>query len=224
MRQKSTDVCMCVCGPRSTEPVWTRPYLIREDTRNAIKSDKAGTSANLTNDWWNLSSGSDLIYFFLFVSLFDTHTAYSLTHEHLFWSHKHYEHTDVTFTHLWTHTLAHTHVHIWLTLQRSWWIYGCLVSCVILMSSVAHEGTLKPTPDSMTEGPNYHSHGRERERESVCCGERVQRRGAERKAEIESERRSACACIWYKHDRLISHQWPFKVFSIGTPDLFTWCQ
>lgn len=37
------------------------------------------------------------------------------------------------------------------------------VSCVILMSAVAHKGTLKPAPDSMTEGPNYHSHGRERE-------------------------------------------------------------
>lgn len=29
-----------------------------------------------------------------------------------------------------------------------------------VMSAVAHEGTLKHTPDSMTEGPNYHSHGR----------------------------------------------------------------
>ena len=70
---------------------------------------------------------------------------------------------------------------------------GCsLVSCVILMSAVAHEGTLKPTPDSMTEGLNYHSHGsvnvsvcvRERERERER--ERVPGRGPETEAEKQS--------------------------------------
>lgn len=94
------------------------------------------------------------------------------------WTHRCNIHTN-----LWTHTHSHTRVHIWPTLQRSWWIHCCLVSCVILMSSVAHEGTLKPTPDSMTEGPNYHSHGREREQVCVCAIERVHRRRTE-----ESER------------------------------------
>lgn len=95
---------------------------------------------------------------------------------------------DLTFT----QTQPHTHSHIWLTLQRSRWIYGCWVSCVILMSAVAHKGTLKPTPDRMTEGPNYHSHERERK----CVVQREQREEAHRERHrYRVERRSACACM-----------------------------
>lgn len=96
--------------------------------------------------------------------------------------------------HIHSDTTIHTHTHIWLTLQRSRRIYGCWVSCVILMSAVAHKGTLKPTPDRMTEGPNYHSHGRERERK--CVVQREQREEAHRERHrYRVERRSACACM-----------------------------
>lgn len=33
------------------------------------------------------------------------------------------------------------------------------------------QGTLKPTPDSMTEGPNYHSHGKLRQRKCAVLRE-----------------------------------------------------
>lgn len=210
--------CVCVCGPRNTEPRWTWPYLIREDTRNAIKSDKAGTSANLTNDWWNLCPGSDFIYVFLFVSRFDT-TAFSLTHEHQVLSHKHYEHTDVTFTQIYghTHTLTHTCTHMAdpAEVMVDPLLFGLLcyfnVFCCTWGDTQAHtwqhdRGAQLPFPW-------------ERERASVCV---CHRESAQKKNWREWE--STCACMWCKHDRLISHQWPFKVFSIGTPDLFTWCQ
>lgn len=52
------------------------------------------------------------------------------------------------------------------------------------MSAVAHEGTLKPTPDSMTEGPNYHSHGSV----NVCVIDRERDREREHRVEEQSER------------------------------------
>ncbi len=174
MRQKSTDVCMCVCGPWSTEPVWTRPYLIREDTRNAIKSDKAGTSANLTNDWWNLSSGSDLIYFFLLVSLFDAHTWASVLVSQALWPHRCSIHTSLD-THTCTHMADPAEVMVDL------WLFGLLcyfnVCCCTWGDTQTHiwqhdRGAQLPFPWGRERE-------RERERESVCVCvcvvERVQR-------------------------------------------------
>lgn len=85
-----------------------------------------------------------------------------LTHGHLFSSHEHYEHTH---SHIYrhTHTLTRTHMADPGEVMVDLWLFGLL--CYF---NVAHEGTLKPTPDSMTEGPNYHSHGGERGAMCVC--------------------------------------------------------
>lgn len=81
-------MCACVWGPGNTGPVWTWPYLIRENTRNAIKCDKSRNSSKF-NQWLMKSFLSSRFYLrlsfclmclILVLTLTQTHSSFSYGH------------------------------------------------------------------------------------------------------------------------------------------------
>lgn len=159
---------------------------------------------------------SDLFYvsilslFLMLTLLAHSHTSISLG-----LSHKHYGHRCNIHTYYGNvYNDAHTRMGDPTEVMVDLWLFDLLCYFNVCCCSKPHLTTWQRGPITIPLGVCV----------CVCHTERGQHGGAWKKAVIETERLSACACMWYKHDRLISHQWPFKVFSIGTPDLFTWCQ
>lgn len=136
----------------------------------------------------------------------------SLQHLRRFKKPKYHKHTNETIT-----CLVDVHIYgSFLTdLLVDLWLFG--LSCCY--NDCTWAGHSKTYLTAWQRGPITFP-----QRECVSHMEKEQSGGTDSKVKIENERHTACACMLQKRDRLISHQWPFKVFSVGTSDLFVWCQ
>lgn len=158
MRQNSTGVCVCVsvcvclcaCARGETLSPSELGHIWLERTHSM---QSRATKQELQPIWPMTDEIFPFGLFGLLVSVLKP-----LSHMCIAFGLTSIMNTQITFIRLWTETHVYAHTHGWpLGHGGSMAVWSPVF---FVMSAVAHEGTLKHTPDSMTEGPNYHSHGR----------------------------------------------------------------